>query len=462
MVIESTKIARRRRWVSWLPGFVSGRGTVPLILLYVSMLFPELLSLVGVTLTISAAPGYTFVPFLVFTLALAVWLVSSLVRHLARATYSLPLFWSSARVTAAEGAVEVTRGVRSSRVSRGEVLAGWTMSHDGPMAALQTKGQTIFIRTPDDETAETLLEQAGAGMRQRALSMPLERSPRWSKWDVLVGRLRSSGRLTYRLWRLVVFCAAACAAHVLFELHWLASAVVVLFAIATLNRLRVMVSLLTTRVRVGTDGFTIRRFGKRQFVSGAQIASMWHADGAVHIDLRDGQMFAFRAPSPVASVILIRRIQAMMESSGADEPIPEDIGALRRDGRAAREWLRAVRRAAELAGSYRSGWMDGRDLAALVVDGRANAEQRIAAAAALSVCSDQEASSHLRIRLDACADETVSLAIERALDGELEAAEIERVVAGASPVRARSDLPTPPTGSQRGTGASPHELGDDR
>ena len=67
----------------------------------------------------------------------------------------------------------------------------------------------------------------------------------------------------------------------------------------------------------------------------------------------------------------------------------------------------------------------------MVGNPREDAEKRIAAAAALSVRGDPETRSRLRIALDACADEPSRIAIEKALEGEIEAAEIEAALSAA-------------------------------
>ena len=67
---------------------------------------------------------------------------------------------------------------------------------------------------------------------------------------------------------------------------------------------------------------------------------------------------------------------------------------------------------------------------------KADAEERIAAAIALSH-AEPEVRGRVRIALDACADEPARVAIEKALDGEIEAAEIEATLAERKAQEAR-------------------------
>lgn len=187
MAVDSSAIFLRRTWHSWLRGIVAGLGSCLLTMSSIGMALA--IDLIG-----NGAASWKVVR---LDWLLPLFLFSELTSRLSQAPYSPPLFfWTPGRIEMAGDAIELDLDGRSVRLTRGEILGGWTTSHeDKVVVVLHTRGRTIFIHVPDEGAAETMLEQAGVGAGQRTLTMRLTRSPRWSWWEALATRLLGSAEL---------------------------------------------------------------------------------------------------------------------------------------------------------------------------------------------------------------------------------------------------------------------------
>jgi hypothetical protein len=363
-------------------------------------------------------PIYALLPFVLF---------QALVTRVTEAPFSSPDAWKAGSIDVGDSLV-VTAGKRITRLSRAEIVRGFIADHEGPVVVFQTKRRTVYIGVEDREAGEALLREVGVGAGQRVLSMRLDRSP-WRGWWQSMWPSEGGNRRGRLLAAVVPVVLVMLGLQRFLGWGWWLSSLALMVGWNALKELTRAAGLAVTQVRVGADGFTLERLGRREVVRVQQIAGIARQRKDVLVDLRDGRQLVLSGPNPAASVVLAERLEAVVAAEDPEAPAAADMRVLDRGGRTVQEWLGAVKGAAEKAGDYRNGWLDERDLSAVVGNPRADAEHRIAAAAALSGRVDPEVHRRLRIALDACADEPSRLAISKALDGDLEAAEIEAVIA---------------------------------
>src|SRR6185312_1710914 len=103
-----------------------------------------------------------------------------------------------------------------------------------------------------------------------------------------------------------------------------------------------------------------------------------------------------------------------------------DLDRLERGGRTVAAWRDDLASLLGESEDYRKRGLSAADLGALIEDAAAPVERRVAAAVALGARQRDEARRRVRIATQAAADDDLRLALERAAEGEIEAAAIER------------------------------------
>lgn len=429
MVIHSEQVAIRWNWMAWVRGALRG---------VTSYLFTSLAFLIATAVAgVGHSDGGALVE-LPWGWLFFLWAVPTAVSRGRSAAFQVPLFSERETVEIAGGEIVVTSRRWPPRFRCSDIRRAWLAGGGREIAVLQTRGRTLYVNARTRANAEALLREAGVGPEQRVQSMALSRSPR-ATWLDADPTAREKGREAVEAAReMLVFAAPLLAVFGVIHLltgwvWWLGLAAAVLATTIVKDAVR-SARLVASHVTVGTDGLTISSFGQRRFVRIRQVERVLLYKKEIHLSLWSGERLVLAAPTPAATEALFDRIESIVALGEPEAPVG-DVSVLTRGERSVGDWLRAVRGAVEKAGSYRGGWLDGQDLVAVVGNPREDAEKRIAAAAALSVRGDPETRSRLRIALDACADEPSRIAIEKALEGEIEAAEIEAALS-AAPSRA--------------------------
>jgi hypothetical protein len=209
-------------------------------------------------------------------------------------------------------------------------------------------------------------------------------------------------------------------------------AIAVLLAI--LGALGAAVSLLIRRREavLGTDGVQFRGAIRRRFYPYASLVAAEPHPRGVRLDRRRGRPVVLpsgRVFTPEGEVyrdVLLERIRAGIAGGGGAGLAQVDLDRLERRGRTLDAWRNDL---ASLLGEhedYRKRGLSAADLGAVIEDAGAPVERRVAAAVALGARRPDEARRRVRIATQAAVDDDLRLALERAAEGEIEAAAIER------------------------------------
>jgi hypothetical protein len=209
---------------------------------------------------------------------------------------------------------------------------------------------------------------------------------------------------------------------------------VVLAALAVLasSALWILVRpLLTTTLRIGTDGVVIERLFRRRFIPRATLTSAGARDDRLVLWRTNSAPVSVRTSSRTEAAAVAQRIREAAAVHGEGAPGNATLSRLDRQGRSVAEWLRDARSLGDKGGGYRDAALDRRELLDVVEDGSAPAERRIAAAAALSYATrdgEDEVRARVRSAAETCADPRLRVAIESANTGEVEETRIEEAM----------------------------------
>jgi hypothetical protein len=322
-----------------------------------------------------------------------------------------------------DGGLAIDMDGRTRRFSRDEVVSGW-MEHfaDGDIdVVLQMRRAIVRWRASDEAEARAALDAAGVAPDRRAVSLRL---------GVAQGGDGRGGVILLALF--VSIIGAVAGAGGVFVAISSAPAerplgVVVAGAAMLLTYLAVgslLGPLIPSTVRIGTDGIVITRLFRRRLIPRAVLRGVCVVGNAIEISVHSGPGECLKVSSPGEAAIVARRIEEAMAERG--ESAPAATTRLERGGRSIGAWLREVRAMARGAGSYREAKLDREGFCAVVEDGAAPADRRIAAAAALA--GDAQGTARARIAAQACADERLRIAIEEAMEDEIEEARIEEAL----------------------------------
>jgi hypothetical protein len=126
---------------------------------------------------------------------------------------------------------------------------------------------------------------------------------------------------------------------------------------------------------------------------------------------------------------LVERIEQAMSARGQSRVSQVQLAQLDRQRRTLPAWREDLRALLAVEGSgYRGAALGSDQLAEVVEDAGAPAERRVAAAIALSGNGDVESKRRVRIAAQACVEEDLRAALEHAAEGEIEEAELLRVM----------------------------------
>ena len=312
---------------------------------------------------------------------------------------------------------------RTLRVPCAEVIEGWLSpqpSADETLIVLRLRGgRRLVARCTDLDGARALLRAAGVSVDQRVLEVPLGSLASASGHGpimhllgpVLLGIVVltvSAGELApsvSTLGRVAVvaaivgFCAAAVAAFA----HYIAPG----------------------RAIVGTDGVRVARLFSRRFVPYERLRalSMWR--DAVRLETDDGDVSldtrSFVSDAPGSREALAARLKEAIEIFRGERLAAVSLDLFARKGLPVAAWREEVRRVSQGGADYRSVVLESEEIARLAEDPATPAERRVGAVLSLAERPlDAALRERLRVAAGASANPRLRVALERALDGELE------------------------------------------
>lgn len=177
-----------------------------------------------------------------------------------------------------------------------------------------------------------------------------------------------------------------------------------------------------TTVVVGTDGVRVSHPWRTRFVPYHLVDDVVDEAGVVRLVRKDGRDFFISSKNTERLMKDIREALDRYhnpETRGADHHLDE----LSRGERSPEAWREDLARLLEQQ-DYRGPKLRAEDLAALLADGQADPEQRVAAALALP--KSEEMKKRIRIAADQSADEDTRAALAAAAEDALAAEELER------------------------------------
>ena len=325
------------------------------------------------------------------------------------------------------GGVEVALDAGGAGMAWEGVVAGWTETfRDREEVVLETRSGTL-VRAAVEGAAQAreVLRAAGVAPEQRAIAIKLG-----------VGETRGTRAILIFMAMLLGPVAAILVLVFLLSLFvWSGASGVALViggiaALAVTGLWLVVRPLVTTTVSIGTDGVVIQRLGRRRFVPRAVLRAVEGREGEVVILREKIEPIRLRTSGRAEAAAVIVRIREALASTG-DGAVAPQLDRLDRHGRSVADWLRDLRALGAAPGGYRDAALDRRALLDVVEDGRAPAERRIAAAAALSGTPEHDVRARVRVAAQACVDARLREAIERAAEGELEEELVARAVRAA-------------------------------
>ncbi|NUQ72499.1 MAG: PH domain-containing protein [Polyangiaceae bacterium] len=195
---------------------------------------------------------------------------------------------------------------------------------------------------------------------------------------------------------------------------------VLLFAIRSARPLEVV---------VGTDGIVLKRGFTRRFIPYSALAGVKIDDEArLVLKMRSEKEIIIHKGDEAARRALDARIRHAMQAGGdsAAEGRAE-LDRLEPRGLSLQAWRETLKGLVVRPGDYRRAGIPEEMLLAVVEDPDAPPERRIGAALALKASGREDAAPKIRIAAEACANEHVRVALERAAEDDLDDETIERV-----------------------------------
>jgi hypothetical protein len=327
---------------------------------------------------------------------------------------------------AADVDIRVEAGGRQLRIPRKKIEAGWIeQTGERPTVILQARGGTTVYAEIDDATsAEQLLREAGVAPEQRAITMGIGFPPKLGGIVLRGAEMVMLGGFGLMMLLLGISVLASEGSSVV---PGLMPALVGAFCV-----FRAIHRYAPRSVRVGTDGILLKRL-RRRFVPfrGLKTAEAHGASILLHVGDREPIDIPTSSPEE-ASAVVARILQA--KAAGDRGSDADRLTALDRAGRSLPEWRAALASMARPGGGgYREKGVSPSELVTVVEDARAPIPRRVAAAVALA-SSEKELQSRVRVAIDACAEDRLRVALDKALEGEIDEELIEKAeIASRSP-----------------------------
>jgi hypothetical protein len=191
-------------------------------------------------------------------------------------------------------------------------------------------------------------------------------------------------------------------------------------------------------VTVGTDGLAVRMGMKTTLIPLQRVVSVTGTKDELTVALTGGDARVFSSPIRLSSAqveLLARRVDEAKEER---ERAAVDLGTsalLSREGRSLAAWREALRWVSRPSVSYRGSALSPDDLAAVLADPTAPADQRVGAALALRFAGGDEARAQIQGVAESCALTRVRVALEAVAEEELEDEALEEALEAVAPER---------------------------
>lgn len=312
----------------------------------------------------------------------------------------------------------------------GDVVEGWTeplTAGEGAAVVIVTRDRERIALRLDDDDARLVLQAAGVGLDQQALRVPLATLATQAGQGAVFHLLAPFLLLAFSLTPVTLLAAGLATGAT--GLAVFGGVMLLLVGLAAAAFVRSVVPGLAV---VGVDGVQIRYPGRKRFHRygaiesvGTRAAGATIAVGGERIQL---STLSFTGRDDGRGAALAARLREAWTASRAAEGLEahgEKLGLLDRRGRPLATWRDDLGKLALGAATYRAVRFDAEELARVVEDPAAPTERRVGAALALSAAPRTD----LRIATGATANESVRRALDAALEGDLEEAELEAALA---------------------------------
>jgi hypothetical protein len=318
------------------------------------------------------------------------------------------------------GALRVESGGHTRTIAVERITSGWTDgSVGGERVVLETRdGAVISIEVVSAAAAHALLQALGLAPEQRAVAMRVGVSPsRGARFlSALVGLICSVIAVPSALVAAVTVWAAVFQGD---QAHAGLVPAVMMAGIFGAGAWLCFGQLIATTVRIGTDGVSLQRLGRRRFIPRAELVSVGVSAGTLVLARRGRDPIAVQTSGADEAVTLERRVREALAAHPAAAPA-EALTALDRSGRPVDEWRHAVQALLGAGAGYRRAAIEADALLGVVEDGAARPERRVAAAVALAAQADAGARRRVRVAAEACVSAKLRIAITQAADGEID------------------------------------------
>jgi hypothetical protein len=302
------------------------------------------------------------------------------------------------RVEGANGKLEMKR----------EDIVQGVLEHPSAMVVEDREGRQLTLDVGGAEGAELLATLGLDPSHRRFAFRWRRRSTRF--WTFLAALFVTSGVATLPMViseRLSGAPSMGAFAIMMFSMPWLVAELTSRWASAR-------------EITVGLDGVTARRRGEAKTLRFADVKNVRATDTELVVEMNDGRTETLLADpdDPALRAAIESRIAEARAAAKEHEADATPIAALLdRAGRSLGEWRSALARVLTAATGFRDAQVSPEEIAAVVEDPTASAEQRLAAAVALGATGDAEHRARVRVAADACAVPKLRVALEAAAGG---------------------------------------------
>ena len=322
--------------------------------------------------------------------------------------------------------VTLGEGARAMRFERGDIAEMMAIPGDPPRVQFTLRGGTVLDAAVDSmEEADALLDRVGLDAGRRALRFPARALLKQALGGL--GGVALGSYIGFYLGLLLVATG-------------LPIAMILAGPLALIFGSMGVVSTRPIELRVGTDGITLRGAFKTRFVPFAELSGVGENGGDPMLYYRDGHTEVIWnsavSKRPELLAALQHRVNGALAANAEHEALMARAVILERRGRPVAQWQAEVARVVDPTKGYRDVGLSRREAEALLDDVRSPIEHRIAAAMALRSLDGEEGPTRIRVAAEGCASPEMRAALERAGDGTLDEATIERAVAAVERGRA--------------------------
>ncbi len=317
---------------------------------------------------------------------------------------------------------------RAIRIPCADVLEGWLspQSADQTLVVLRLRrGRRLVARCTDLAGARDLLRDAGVSVEKRLLEVPLgslaSASGQGPIMHLLGPVLLGFVMLAMAGWALAFADGALATAMYL-------GAYAVFCAVATTAFAHYIAP---GRAIVGTNGVRVARLFRQQFVPYVKIEQvdldagpvlLWTDEACIALDTR-----SFVRDAPASRAALAARLRDAIQTFRGERLAEVKLDLFARKGLDVASWREQVRRVSQGGADYRRVVMESEEVARIAEDPLTPASLRVGAVLALSGRALNPAlHQRLRVAAGASANPRLRVALDRALDGGLEEADIWR------------------------------------